>query len=43
VRDEFDLSASNNSIPPSTPILFPVLCENETNLEVTAEVEGCEK
>jgi hypothetical protein len=29
VRDVLDLSASDNLIVPSLPILFPVLCENE--------------
>jgi hypothetical protein len=29
VRVEFDLSALNNLIPPSAPILLPVKSENE--------------
>jgi hypothetical protein len=33
-RDEFDLSASNNLIAPSVPILFAVLSENEVKQQV---------
>jgi hypothetical protein len=31
VTDEFDLSTSSNFIAPSSPILLPVLSENETS------------
>jgi hypothetical protein len=34
VRDVFDLSASDNLIPPSLPISLPVLCENEMKQQV---------
>jgi hypothetical protein len=40
VRDVFDLSASDNFIAPSSPILLSVLSENEMNQQViTAEIE----
>jgi hypothetical protein len=34
VRDVFDLSASDNLIAPSSPILLPVLSENEMKQQV---------
>jgi hypothetical protein len=44
VRDEFDLSASDNLTAPSSPILFPVLGENEMKQQVcTVEAECCER
>jgi hypothetical protein len=33
-RDEFDLSASDNLVSPSSPISFTVLCENEMKQQV---------
>jgi hypothetical protein len=40
VRDEFDLSASENWTAPSVPILLPALSENEMNNEsVTFETK----
>jgi hypothetical protein len=44
VRDEFDLSASHNLAAPSTPMLLPVLSENEMKLQsVTAEIKFSER
>jgi hypothetical protein len=34
VRDEFDLSTSDNLIAPSTPTLLPVLSQNETKQQM---------
>jgi hypothetical protein len=44
VRDVFSLSASDNLIAPSSPILLPVLNENEMKQQVvTAKNEHCER
>jgi hypothetical protein len=43
VRDEFDLSTSNNWRAPSLPILLSVLSENGIkNKYVTEEIEICD-
>jgi hypothetical protein len=40
LRDELDLSASDNALAPSMSILFPVLSENEMKQQVvTAEID----
>jgi hypothetical protein len=44
VRDEFVLSASDNWITPSVPMLFSALNENEVdNKCVTIEIERIER
>jgi hypothetical protein len=39
VSEAFDLSASDNLMAPSVPILLPALSQNENNNYVTAEIE----
>jgi hypothetical protein len=40
LSDEFDLSASNNSVATPTPILFATLVRMKQNNCVTAEIKG---
>jgi hypothetical protein len=44
VRDKLDLSASDNLIEPSTPILLSAVSENEMKaIFVTADIEVSER
>jgi hypothetical protein len=43
VRDVFDLSASDNWIAPSLPILFTVLSEHEMKQATNAERDATSK
>jgi hypothetical protein len=43
-RDVFDMSALANLMAPSSPILLPVLSEDEQNNQfVTGEIEGIKR
>jgi hypothetical protein len=42
VRDVFDMSASNNLIPPSSPIELSVLSENKESVTITIKMERSE-
>jgi hypothetical protein len=43
VREEFDLSASENAVAPSLPTELSALSENEMKEVVTVEIERIER
>jgi hypothetical protein len=44
VSEAFDLSASDNLMAPSVPILLPALSQNEMKQQhVTADIKRCER